>query len=556
LFGLLVSAVRRWVTPAVAWLLAALFATTPMVQLVTGSLFVENLLAAMIFGAMAALWIFGESGERRFLYLAAALGGTAVAVKFGALAFVIPALICAAVEIRRHWKMVGARWLLAASLLVIAALPPYAIAWYKTGNPLFLFLNARYPSRLLPPNAEIGDTRFHRPLTWSLPYDLTFRSNLLYEGQDGSFGFQYLVLAPLALLALLVATRRRAVAAAFVALTGIILILRSEPNARYLYPALPLLFVPFAALLAWAAAHQRMLARSLIAFTIACAALNACFFPASGWYHKDFYGPFTNRQRAAYVGVTAPFRKTIDWLNATHPRVAVLLTQDSFNAGLGGDVYENHWHQLTIADQIRRASGMDDLHQLLGRWKIAYLIARKPTAHEVTHPAALRELLDNCTVPEYEFRMFYVARLEQTCRAIATPAPLQPVLTATRGVYDDLDPVVLFRGDWERGDRFDGAFQKTVAYASTPGDELAFAFQGGAVTYLHTRAPNRGIAAITIDGVPRGNFDLYSATIQWQSRLTFDRLGPGRHVLVIRATGESRPGSDGNFVDLDAFEVK
>ncbi len=86
--GLLYCAMRRWVSRATAFLLMALFATTPMVQLLTGSLFVENFQAVMVLGMMAAIWRFGDSGEKRYLYLAAALGGTALATKFGALAFV------------------------------------------------------------------------------------------------------------------------------------------------------------------------------------------------------------------------------------------------------------------------------------------------------------------------------------------------------------------------------------------------------------------------------------------------------------------------------------
>ena len=120
LLGLLHAAVRRWVSPGVAWLLVTLFATTPMVQLVTGSLFVENLLAAFLLGMMIALWRFGESGERRFLYLAAALGGTAMATKFGAIAILVPALVCAAVEVWRRRKKTGARWGLALGLLLLA----------------------------------------------------------------------------------------------------------------------------------------------------------------------------------------------------------------------------------------------------------------------------------------------------------------------------------------------------------------------------------------------------------------------------------------------------
>ncbi len=253
LLGLLHEAVRRWVSPAVAWLLVTLFATTPMVELVTGSLFVENLLAALVLGMMIALWRFAESGERRLLYVAATLGGTAMATKFGAIAILAPALACAAVEVWRRRKQTGVRWAIALGLMLLAAAPPYAIAWVKTGNPIFPFRNETFHSRQPYNKVDIRDVRFHEPLTWSTPYDLTFGTNRYYEGQHGSFGFQYLVITPLALLALLVWPRRQAVGAAVVAVTAILLVLGTEPNARYLYPALPLLFVPLAALLGWAA---------------------------------------------------------------------------------------------------------------------------------------------------------------------------------------------------------------------------------------------------------------------------------------------------------------
>src|ERR1035438_3566939 len=83
--ALLYYAMRRWLTRGAALLLMALFATTPLVQLVTGSLFVENLAAAMILGLMAAVWRFGDTGEKRFLYVAAVLGGTGLSTKFGAI---------------------------------------------------------------------------------------------------------------------------------------------------------------------------------------------------------------------------------------------------------------------------------------------------------------------------------------------------------------------------------------------------------------------------------------------------------------------------------------
>ena len=558
LLRMLHATLRRWVSPGVAWLLTALFATTPMVQLVTGSLFVENLLAAMIFGAMIAAWGFSEGGDRRLLYMAAGLGGSALAIKFGAIAYLTPALVWVAVEIHRHRRKLGAAWIPAAMLFLVTAAPPYAVAWFKTGNPLFPYLNQKYHSPLMDPKAMIQDDRFRHPLSWDLPYDVTFRSNRHYEGQDGTFGFQYLVMAPLALLALLVAPHRRAVTASIVALTGMLLILRSEPNARYLYPALPLLYVPFAALVAWALANQRYLARALIAFAIACTALNGYFLPGSSYHHKDFFGPFTRAQREEYVGVTAPVRKSIAWLNARHPGARVLLTQDSYIAGLRADVYENHWHQLNTLEAIRRASGMAELRNLLASWKVEYLLARMPTERDYARPAALKEVLDNCTAPEYEFRYFYVARLEAECRPIAPAVPIrtQPAITAKQGNYDDTDGAIVLRGEWEHGDRFEGAYGQTVAYTDTPGAEIVFAFQGSAVSYVFTKAPNRGIASVSIDGIPKGQYDLYSAGIHWQSRLTFDGLGPGRHVLEVRVTGERRRAAQGAFVDLDALEVR
>ena len=555
LLGLLHAAVRRWVSPGVAWLLVTLFATTPMVQLVTGSLFVENLLAALVLGMMTALWRFGESGERRFLHLAAVLGGTAMATKFGAIAVLVPALVCAVVEVWRRRKQSGARWGLALGLLLLAAAPPYGIAWFKTGNPIFPHRNDRFHSRQLDPKADIVDGRFRKPLTWSTPYDLTFRSNRYYEGQDGSFGFQYLVLAPLALLALLLSPRRQAVGASVVAVTGILLILNSEPNARYLYPELPLLFVPLAALLGWAAAHRRVLARALLAFAIASAAINAYFLPASSYYHKDLYGPFTPAQREIYTGRTAPIRNVIAWFNRAHPQAAVLLTEGSDIAGLNGDVYDNHWHQYNTLDQIRRAQGVAGIRALLDRWKVRYLIARKPTVTRDTRPLALRQLLDQCTFAEYTFDDFFVARLEPVCRGAATLS-LDPAVTAKPGVYDDLDPAILLRGDWERSDGFEQTFGHTVTFTDIPGAEIRFAFEGRELTYVFTRAGNRGIAAITIDGISQGTLDLYSAEPQWQSSARFPFLGPGRHLLVIRVTGESRAGATGKFVDVDALVVK
>jgi len=115
--ALLYRAARRFVSPAIGFLILALFASTSLVQLVTGSMFIENFLAAMVLGMAAAIWQFGDTGQRRYLYAAAVLGGTALATKFGGLAYVAAALPVAAIEVRRQWVRVGQDSSPAAGLL-------------------------------------------------------------------------------------------------------------------------------------------------------------------------------------------------------------------------------------------------------------------------------------------------------------------------------------------------------------------------------------------------------------------------------------------------------
>ena len=280
---LLYCALRRWTSPTAAYLLTAAFAATPIVQLVTGALFVENFLAAMIVGVVTAIWRFGDTGDRRYFYMAMALGGTAIAAKLGALAFVLISLPFAFLEARRRWRSMGPRPAACVRprlrLLLAMAAPPYAVAYVKTRNPIFPYLNNKFHSPLLAPGILITDARFKKPLSVGTPFQLTFHTDGYYEGQRGSLGFHYLAFVPLGLLGFAVARRRPAVIAAVVAVGAGAVILSTEPNARYLYAAMPLALIPVGATLAWAAEHQRALYRMLIAF-LACRHRAGPLFPS------------------------------------------------------------------------------------------------------------------------------------------------------------------------------------------------------------------------------------------------------------------------------------
>lgn len=558
LLGLFYNALRRWVTPAAGFLMVAVFAASPLVQLITGCLFVENLLAAMVLGFMTAIWTLCRTGEKKYLYLAMVLGGSAIAIKVGGFAPVGLGLGAAFYAAGKHWKSQGeSRWKtygLAMALLAVTAAPTYIIAFKKTHNPLFPFFNPKFPSPVLAHDFNIVDERFRKMGTWSVLYDLTMHTADYYEGQNGSFGFQYLVAVPLGLLGFLVLRRKGPVSAALVGIGTAVIVLRSEPNARYLFAILPLVLMPFGALLGWSGKNQPWLYRTLMAFLLLCTGFNAYFNPASGFYHKDFYAeiPFSSAEYDNHVGDAAPVRRVIEYFNEKHRGSAVLFTHDSFIAGTKGDIYEHHWHQFSILDKIWRTPTVPDLVKVLQGWNIQYFVTHKPGYMEAVQPPVLQSLLESCTVPEYEFATNYLARLDPTCKA---KSRTEAVLVVPSGRYDDFDPAIVYVGEWKHNDSFEQPYMHTVSFSNEPGATMTIAFEGRMITWIFDLAPNRGIAEVTIDGKAQDPADLYAASTKWDSGVDYCCFGPGRHVLKVTVTGKHHPDSSDSFVDVDLFQV-
>jgi hypothetical protein len=117
---------------------------------------------------------------------------------------------------------------------------------------------------------------------------------------------------------------------------------------------------------------------------------------------------------------------------------------------------------------------------------------------------------------------------------------------------DDTNWSITYHGDWIRGEH-DGAWDNSLTYSEAPGASASLSFEGTSIRYVYTKAFNRGIAAVTIDGELKALVDLYSPKIEWQSSRTFGPLPGGRHTIEIRVTGKHRPGSKGDTIDVDAL---
>src|SRR5262249_18634280 len=87
---LIVRLCRRLVSLPVALLIAAVYAATPVVQLITGAMFTDTIWDAFLLGAAILIIDWTVSRERSPLLLSGILLGAALATKFVGLSFIAP----------------------------------------------------------------------------------------------------------------------------------------------------------------------------------------------------------------------------------------------------------------------------------------------------------------------------------------------------------------------------------------------------------------------------------------------------------------------------------
>ena len=527
LAAMVYQASRRWLTPGRAAVSAALFASTPLVQLVTGSLFVENVWAALIVAACLALWT-GETAAGAILL------GAAFSTKLGTAAYLLPAIALGWLALRkteRRFRTAAS----AAVLFLVFAAPPYLYAWIRTRNPIFPFANAWFRSPYFDPTVSLADLRYPPAHNWSALYDLTFHSANFIEGQNGALGFQYFLL----LLPLLLLFRRKAPWApvAFGA-AGAVITFWSVPNLRYLYPALPLISIG----LGWMLSEIPALVFAMVPVM----ALNLWFLPSSGWSHREF-ALFSRPQVEQYLRASAPQRGLIEILNRVAPGVPVAFIHGDPIAGLHAKAYSDTWHTYRFSRQMIAAQNAAQMARVFHQAGVQYVIT--PAAPDT---GVVQHFLEEWTAPTIYVSGNWEIRKVVDTRIVKPPnqTPLPP------GSYDDLDERILYTGSWLHDRQFAETAGKSITYSNHPGDEVQFFFSGRSVTYVYTKAFNRGVAEVVIDGQRRARVDLYSKTTLWQQKRIFGGLADGPHALELRVTKRKNAKSSDYFVDLDEFVVE
>lgn len=493
-------------------LVTAAFLSLPMVYSLTSALMVENIWALLLLAAVVAL----DAGAWA---VAAILAGAACGAKFGAILIALPLLLLAVWRSRNPLPLL---------IGVLCAVQPYADAWIRTGNPVFPFQNHIFKSPFFDASAPFVDMRFQKPLNWRFPYEVNPYSDRYLEGGRGGFGFQWLVFLPLAWLAWRRTTPLERLALGLATL-GAILSFKAQTNLRYLYGAMALWTVSFAAVLrAWP--WTRWLLGG-------CAGLNFCFWCVCSWQHKDFLGDLrpTAAARERYKELQAPMRLLLDGLQEP-----VAFLHGSEVGLLRGRAYVYSWHNAAWQKAVLQAGSAQDLAQLM-RDRGVRLWAGPSVAAQAIFPSEhvlelARDFSD--VVKSASDRCLY--RLADSRRE-RTPEVLGP------GNYNEHNDGAVYLGAWVRDNQFPETTHHTVTYCAGPPCTADFHFNGGAVTLIYTAASNRGQARLWLDGVDRGVLNQHSSETRWQQSYTLEAPSKGPHVLRIEVLK--------GYVDVDGYTV-
>jgi hypothetical protein len=381
---LIVLLCRRVATRPAALAIAAVYAATPVLQLISGSMFTDTIEAAFLLGATLLIVHWTECRDAPLLPLGGVLLGAALATKLVAASFVAPCLAWVFFNCfgwkRRFDRKSMAALIGAGALCVLVAAPPYATAIVKTGNPVFPYFNNVFRSPHYDTSPNWDDFRWKTRLTWHAPIDVTFRTSKFLESQNGALGLSWIFILVLLLFPPRSMFTRAVVGALCIGAFFFLFTWSRASYIRYFVPGFPLLLFAFAAYLSALRSTQPRLYRAVLGATVTTVLAGTFLLPASGYWHKNFcLDPLHFKMEAAqYVEQMAPLRVMVDYLNRTAPgQPAAFFWVGA--AGLQGRPYTSGSHTFEFLRECEAATSAEAVKELMARKGIRHFVTPSPT---------------------------------------------------------------------------------------------------------------------------------------------------------------------------------
>ena len=410
---LIVLLCRRLASRPVALLIAAVYAATPVVQLITGAMFTDALMAAFLLAAAVLIVHWTDWRDPAVLPLAGILLGAAMATKVVALSFVAPCLAWVFFSCFRWKSSIDrkslAALLRAAVLCAVIAAPPYATAWVKTGNPVFPYFNDVFRSPHYDVNPHWEDDRWRTQFSWHALFDVTFRSSKFLESQNGALGLSWILLILLLFTAPRSMFTRPMIAALGIGVFFFLFTWSRASYIRYLVPAFPLMLFGFAGYLHALRREQSILYRTVIGATVVTILSGVFLLPSSGYWHKDFcLSPLRfNSEAAEYIEQNAPARVMVDYLNRMAPGEPAAFFSNGI-AGLLGRPYTSGSHTFEFFRLCEAAGSAEAVKKLMATHSIRYFVTPSGNCGEPNMPQ-LVDFVKRYTEERFRRGCVYVA---------------------------------------------------------------------------------------------------------------------------------------------------
>jgi hypothetical protein len=295
LFGI-AYACYRLLAPRIGTTLAiatpALFLSWPLSYLEAASTFVEAPLAFFFLMSLSELIESDREKEGSWIVLGA-LAGYACSIKLLGVV-ILPFLLIGAI-LRSHSKLFEqAKPLSLVSgicIFLFFCLPPYFVAYLKTGNPVFPFFNSIFHSpdfmfgSLFGNGDDLSNPNYKRKLGIKTLWDMSINSKSFGESfYSGALGISLIVLLPMSIATSILNKRFWIFAAICSALGYICIVFQSQAYLRYAYPVLPW----FLLIGVWALGSLPYPRLSGSFFVIILCSFNLLRFPVAHWPLQQF----------------------------------------------------------------------------------------------------------------------------------------------------------------------------------------------------------------------------------------------------------------------------
>lgn len=360
--------------------LSTLFLTTPLVIFSLTGLQTDLFLALLM--CVASVMLIDLQQDYRLTTAIALifLGSLALSAKLPAVTlagFVLLAVVYLSIrkKVHRDWG-VGDYLRLFCCLITAAALAfwPYWRSYVVTGNPVFPLYNAIFQSEFFD-YVNFKDMRWYTGPSLMSYYGLFFESKSHLEAMNNFVGgFQYFLLAPLAVIVMFLLRIKSFGVILLLALCYFFPLFFSLQYLRYFFAAMPLLSVLIGVLYLLGrkgGSYRKWLTASIYA----TAFLNVIFMP--GVYYLFLISPFvffSKQQQAQVISNSMPEYQLNKEINQIKPNATVLMDLDrSYGATLTGRAIYNSFYAPEYSKAIGGWVTQEDVHSALKLWNVDFI---------------------------------------------------------------------------------------------------------------------------------------------------------------------------------------